>query len=192
MFRLLPHEFRQTLDQRRILEIGCGSGFWLRQFIEWGAQPDNLTGVDLLQDRIDQALGLCAPGVHLTCQDASALSFEDAQFDLVLQATAFTSMLNPAMRAAVAAEMLRTLKSGGYVLWYDFFVSNPWNADVRGIGKGEIRRLFPGCSIQLKRLTLAPPLARVLSKISRTAYQLGSAANLFYTHYLGLLQKRLA
>jgi ubiquinone/menaquinone biosynthesis C-methylase UbiE len=189
MLGVIPFAVRQSLDQCRVLEIGCGSGFWLRQLMRWGATPANISGIDLLEDRISEARRSCSAGVHLTCGDASSLAFDDNQFDVMLQATAFSSMLNPIMRRAVAGEMLRTLKPGGYILWYDFFVNNPWNPDVRGIGKKEIRQLFPRCAVHLERLTLAPPVGRALAKISPIAYRIGSAAHIFSTHYLGLLQK---
>src|SRR6476660_9718873 len=41
------------LENLKILEVGCGTGEWLRNFIRWGAQPENLLGVDLLSSRID-------------------------------------------------------------------------------------------------------------------------------------------
>jgi hypothetical protein len=55
--------------------------------------------------------------------------------------------------------MLRVLRPGGRILWYDFFRNNPTNPNVRGVGAAEIRALFPGRRIELRRVTLAPPLA---------------------------------
>ena len=43
------------LDQRRILDVGCGTGETLAGFAAWGARPENLFGVDLLPDRIRRA-----------------------------------------------------------------------------------------------------------------------------------------
>jgi len=40
------------LNTKKILEVGCGSGYWLREFIKWGARPENITGIDLLDNRI--------------------------------------------------------------------------------------------------------------------------------------------
>src|SRR5437899_10103309 len=40
---------------KRVLEVGCGSGSWLREFIQWGARPEHVYGVDLLPDRIAAA-----------------------------------------------------------------------------------------------------------------------------------------
>src|SRR5438093_7833717 len=60
-----------ALQAKRILDIGCGRGQWLREFVQWGARPENLYGVDLLAERIEAARSLCAPGVHLICGDAT-------------------------------------------------------------------------------------------------------------------------
>lgn len=177
------------LSSKRILEVGCGSGFWLRHLIQLGAQPENLFGIDLLHERIAQAERLCPRGVHLECQDASRISSDKNFFDLVLQATVFTSILDWEMKKALAREIARVLKRGGYLCWYDFFVKNPHNPDVRAIGKKEILNLFPGFRVRLERISLAPPLGRMLNNISPLAYQVASAMRIFSTHYLGLLEK---
>jgi SAM-dependent methyltransferase len=181
--------FRARLESARILEVGCGSGFWLREFVRWGARPENIVGVDLLPERIAQARRLCPPAVSLSCQNASDLGNLNPLFDLVLQSTVFTSILDAAMKRQVAAEMLRLLRPGGIVVWYDFHVGNPSNPDVRGIGKGEIARLFPGCTMQLKKLTLAPPLGRPLARMSTFLYCAASAIKPLCTHYMGIITK---
>jgi hypothetical protein len=91
----------------------------------------------------------------------------------VLQSTVFTSILDVAMKQAVAGELLRVVKLKGLILWYDYHRNNPWNKDVRGVKSWEIHRLFPGCRITLQRVTLAPPLTRVLAPHS---FLLGSTA----------------
>ncbi|HEV2424112.1 MAG TPA: class I SAM-dependent methyltransferase, partial [Terriglobia bacterium] len=151
------------LASLKILEVGCGSGSWLRQFIHWGARPENLAGVDLLLPRLVQGRRLCPPAVCLGCQNARQLAFATGSFDLVVASTLFSSILSEGARAQVAAEILRVLARGGAVLWYDFFRNNPANPDVRGVTRTEIERLFPGCAVNAERVTLAPPLARRLA-----------------------------
>jgi hypothetical protein len=63
-------------------------------FIQIGAQPENLFGIDLLPEKIAQAKLLCPRGGHLECQNASRISCGKDFFDLALQATVFTSILN--------------------------------------------------------------------------------------------------
>jgi len=189
ILRLLRRSQHTDLERERVLDVGCGSGFWLRQFIQWGAKPKNLFGVDLLPERIQMGDELCPKGVTLRCRDASNLEFEDGSFDLILQFTVFTSILDSEMKRKVATEMSRVLKPGGAILWYDYFVSNPFNPDVLGVTRKEISQLFPGLSIFLRRITLAPPLARTLGPISPALYRAMSVFKPLCTHYLGFFEK---
>src|SRR5262245_45958036 len=79
-----------SLANTKILEIGCGKGAWLRDFIRWGARPENVWGIDVQPDRIAEARELCSPEVTLRCQDATQLNVSDGSFDVVFQSTVFT------------------------------------------------------------------------------------------------------
>lgn len=177
------------LGERRLLEVGCGGGQWLRDLVRWGAEPSRLCGVDLLPERVAESRRLCAPAVGLARASGTSLPFPDRRFDLVLQSTVFTSLLDPDVRRAVAREMLRVLRPGGAVIWYDYHVNNPRNPDVRRVGRGEIAALFPGCRLELERVTLAPPLARLLAGRAWTLCQALAAVPWLRTHYLGLVWK---
>lgn len=177
------------LDAMKILEIGCGTGFWLREFIKWGARPQNITGVDLLSDRVSIAKRLCPERVRIECGSATKLGFPDGCFDLVLQSTVFSSVLDPSTRQQIASEMLRVVKADGAILWYDFHMDNPKNHDVQGIKKREIVQIFQGCRIELRRITLAPPLARVLAPHSLMTCSLLERFKVFNTHYFGVIRK---
>jgi SAM-dependent methyltransferase len=186
---LLRSEGLQALSDKKILEIGCGYGSWLREFIKWGASPNNLTGVDLLPDRIEKARQLCPHGVRLLCGNASKLPFDDDSFDFVVQFTVFSSILDPDMKKALASEMIRVVRRGGRILWYDFYVNNPRNSDTRGIPKHEISHLFPQCRINLHKVSLVPPLSRVLAPYSWLACYALERLRIFNTHYLGVIQR---
>jgi SAM-dependent methyltransferase len=173
----------------KILEVGCGLGYWLREFIKWGAQPEYIVGVDLLLDRVTEAKKLCPEAVRVQCGSAAALAFPSDTFDLVLQSTVFTSVLDTSMKQQMASEMLRVVKSDGLILWYDYHTNNPWNSDVRGIKKQEIAQLFPGCCMKLQRITLAPPLVRFLAPYSWLACYLLGKVPWICTHYLGVIRK---
>jgi SAM-dependent methyltransferase len=179
-----------NLESRRILEVGCGTGQWLRDFLKWGARPENMTGIDLLSDRVSKAQQLCSPRMRIERANAAHLPFSDARFDLVLQSTVFTSILNSDLKRRIAAEMIRVAKSDGIILWYDYHVSNPRNSDVRGVKRREIYDLFPGCRINLKRITLAPPLCRLLAPYSYLMCCLLEKLPPLRSHYLGVIRKR--
>jgi SAM-dependent methyltransferase len=50
----------ENLGSKKILEVGCGTGQWLRDLVKWGAQPENIAGLDLLTELVFQARRLCA------------------------------------------------------------------------------------------------------------------------------------
>jgi hypothetical protein len=86
--------------------------------------------------------------------------------------------------------MARVLAPGGAIAWYDFFVDNPRNAAVRGIGRSELVSLFPGFDLRLRRVTLAPPLARRLAPRAPLVALLAEELHVLNTHYAALLLPR--
>jgi ubiquinone/menaquinone biosynthesis C-methylase UbiE len=177
------------LSGRRIADVGCGDGTWLLEFVQWGADPTGLCGIDLSAERIERARRRI-PQADLHVGGASKLPWPDESFDLVSQFTVFTSILDPALKRAVAAEMLRVLKPGGAILWFDFRVNNPANQHVRGVPAREIRSLFAGCEIELASALLAPPLGRLIAGWSWPLAELLYALPFLRTHYAGLIRKR--
>jgi ubiquinone/menaquinone biosynthesis C-methylase UbiE len=177
------------LSGRRLLEVGCGSGNWLEILGRFGARREGLAGIDLDPGRAS-ACAARFPGVDIRSGDASVLPWESGSFDIVFQSTVFSSILDLEMRRAVASEMLRVLAPGGAILWYDFFVDNPANPNVRGIRRREIESLFPGCRVDLRRVTLAPPLARRIVPISWTLAAVLESLRVFDTHYLGMIRRK--
>ena len=178
----------ETLAGKRILDVGCGTGRNLQRLIDLGAEPGLLSGIDLREDVIERGAGL-NPGIDLRVANAEELPFDDGAFDLVTQYTVFTSILDDGMKSRVAAEMLRVLRPGGLIIWFDFRYSNPHNSDVRGIGRSEIRRLFQECDVSLRRVVLAPPLARRIAPVS---YALAAVLSVFpwlCTHDMGTIKK---
>jgi len=187
--RLLRTHGFHPLGGLRILDVGCGDGMQLRQFVQWGANPRDLAGIDLVEERVRRATALAA-AMDIRMGSATALPWPDASFDLVCQETVFTSILDKGMHRQVATEMARVLKPGGAVLWYDFVYDNPRNPDVRGLPSQEISALFPGFAAHLERITLAPPLARRLpAGLLPIVYPLLAALPFLRTHRIGLLVK---
>ena len=163
--RLLRDSGAFPIEGASIADIGCGNGNWLLEFLQWGAVAANLHGIDLLPERIASARERL-PGVDLRCGDARKLPWPDSSFDLVTQFTVFSSIQDAQVQGAVASEMLRVLRPGGRILWYDCRYSNPSRKAVRGVSRNDIRRLFPGCSTRFASTTLLPPLARVVARQS--------------------------
>src|SRR5262249_40854765 len=172
MLDLLQREGMSDLSRRRILEVGCGTGDLLRGFVKWGASPEKVVGVDLLEHSVAQARVWSPPRMRIEVASASNLPFADEEFDIVLQSTVFTSVLDAPLKQRIASEMLRVVRGDGLILWYDFTLNNPFNRDVSGVKMREIRTLFPGCRLDLRRVSLAPPLLRGIAPVSSTATHL--------------------
>jgi ubiquinone/menaquinone biosynthesis C-methylase UbiE len=171
-----------------VLEVGCGTGGELARLLELGASSSDLHGVDLQEERV-LAGREAQPGLDLQVAGGDALPFADAVFDLLLAITLFSSVLDDALAERVAAEMLRVLRPGGAVLWYDLRVDTPANSNVRGLGPHRIARLFPGCRRKLRRLTLLPPLARRLGPLASVLYGPLAAVPALRSHLFGLILK---
>ncbi len=172
---------------KKILEVGCGRGDWFKEFEKWGSSSDHFSGIDLDPDLVENAKKRF-PQADLRTADASRLPWTNETFDLVWQATLFTSILDKDYKIQAAKEMLRVLKPNGLILWYDFFYDNPKNPNVKGIGSSEIKILFPGCRIEFKRITLAPPIARWLAPKSWSACLILEKIKILNTHYLAVIR----
>jgi ubiquinone/menaquinone biosynthesis C-methylase UbiE len=153
------------LTGKKILDVGCGRGDWLLEFVQWGADPECVLGIDLVADRIAQAKKRL-PQADIRLEDASAMPWESNSIDIATQFTVFSSVLDPAMRRRIAAEMLRVVKPGGLILWFDCAYDNPKNKNITGIPEAEVRQLFAGCEIEAWRSRLAPPIARLVGRFS--------------------------
>ncbi len=176
------------LTRQRILDVGCGTGEQLGLFLDWGAKPENLFGIDLLPDRIRDAQERF-PEITFQIANAESVPFADASFDLVAVSVVFTSILDRQMAANVAGEVSRILTPGGAVLWYDFRMNNPFNQHVRGVSRKHIQSLFPGFRVTLEAITLLPPLTRCLGPLARRLYAPLSGLRFLRTHLCGLLTK---
>ena len=186
---LLARHGITRLGTQRILDVGCGSGFRLNELVGWGADPAHLTGIDLVPDRVDTARRRVPASVTVSAGNAASLPYPAASFDIVLQSTVFTSVLDGGLRRRMASDMVRVLTEDGLIVWYDFHVGNPRNPDVRRVPQREIRRLFPDCDVSMRRITLAPPLARLIAPWSVAACAALEAVPFLCTHVLGSIRK---
>jgi len=180
------------LGHLRLTEVGCGGGGNLLELLRLGFAPENLQGVELLPERFAQARAALPAATRLWQGDAAdpvqAPVAANSQ-DLVLQSTVFSSLLDDAFQQRLARTMWQWLRPGGAVIWYDFAVDNPRNPDVRGVPLAKVQQLFPRARIRARRVTLAPPLARVVCRLHPALYGLCNALPLLRTHRLAWIEK---
>jgi ubiquinone/menaquinone biosynthesis C-methylase UbiE len=186
--RMLRRDSFFPLSGRRIADIGCGEGTWLLEFMQWGADPNNMLGIDLRPERIERARRRL-PHADLRVGCASELPWPDESCDLLSQFLVFMNMFDPALKRAVAEEMLRVLRPGGAILWFDLRIGNPRNPCSRGLRAAEIRSLFPECRVELAPALLAPPLARLMAGWAWPLAEALQGLPFLCTHYAGLIRK---
>jgi SAM-dependent methyltransferase len=177
-----------TLDGARVLDVGCGSGYFLHRLREFGASEGH--GIDLMEDRIAAAAERY-PRLQLRVGSATSLPYADGEFDLVTQFTCLSSILDDEVRLAVAQEM-RRVAGGGWVLSFDMRgrPSLPLRQTRRvgtptvALDRRELVRLF-GEPALLRRAAIAFELAQLAGRHALLGDAMGSLPWL-RSHLLGL------
>ena len=177
------------VQSKRVIEIGCGTGGNLLQLLRLGFRPENLVGNELLEERAAAARELLPAGTRIVGGDVCELDLPSATFDVVYQSTVFTSILDESFQERMARRMWQWPRPGGGVLWYDFTFDNPLNPDVRGVPVPRIRQLFPEGTVFARRITLAPPIARLLTRVHPQLYTAANLLPFLRTHVLCWIRK---
>lgn len=157
----------------RVLDVGCGNGGSLLQFMRLGFKPSNLVGIDTSDERIAQAAEFL-PGVGFRKESADALPFGDSEFDLVFESTMLGTLESPTLLENIAREMLRVTKTRGYIMLADWRYSREGSGVRTAISPALIAKMFSvGKATRVvarERGALVPPIGRRLSRITPSLY----------------------
>ncbi len=187
--RMLRTQGWTSLNQIKVTDVGCGGAGNLLMLLRFGFAPENLTGIELLTERYERARQVLPPTSRVILGDASLAPIEPASQDLVMQNLVFSSLLDLDFQQRLADAMWSWVRPGGAVLWHDFTFDNPRNKDIRGVPASRIKELFPHGKIQQHRITLAPPIARLVTRVHPSLYTMFNAVPLLRTHVLAWIEK---
>ena len=186
--RILREHGYGSLEGVRVFEAGCGGGYNLRMFQQWGCRPGDLAGIDLDGTRVE-FLRTTTPQVRVHLGSAESIPEDTGTFDICIAFTLFSSVPTNAASEAIAHEMFRITRPGGLILVYDMRRRSPGNKSVHAVSDGDIRRWFPSCRPRHQRLTLVPPLARLVCARAPWLYAPLSLVPLARTHTLHVMRR---
>lgn len=179
------------LDGKRILDVGCLNGRWLAECCaRWGATPELCAGVDLMPAGLEEwrEQNPSSP-IALHCSPCHQMPFDSGSMEVVHQSMMFSSITDVSLRRRTADEVWRVLAPGGWILWYDFWI-NPLNKSTTPMRLARVRALFPHARIVARRrITLLPPLARLLAGRVDRLIPLVESLRLLNTHHLIVMQR---
>lgn len=189
IIKWIVNEKISPINSKKLLEIGCGNGTNLLFFMKIGFSPENIVANELIEQRAASARKLLPESTKIISGNAIDLQLPAEEFDIVFQSTVFSSILNLNSQKKLAKVIWKVAKPSGGVLWYDFIYDNPRNKNVKGITLKKIRELFPEGKIKYWRITLAPPISRIVTKIHPSLYNLFNVLPLLRTHVLCWIEK---
>lgn len=142
---------REILDPKpgeRILEVGPGTGYYTLEVAEWIKPEGQLDILDLQQEMLDHSIRRAAEAglvnVTPTQGDATALPYEDADFDAAFLVTVLGEI--PDQDAALRG-LARVLKPGGRLVVGELLGDPhyvrlaPLRLRASGAGLGYVRRV---------------------------------------------------
>jgi ubiquinone/menaquinone biosynthesis C-methylase UbiE len=140
-----------------LLDVGCGTGWWLERLLAAGVAPERLHGVELDPARVEAARRR-APGTAVVEGDVRALPYGDGRFGAVFLLTVLSSVEGP---ERAVAEAWRVLAPGGLLVVWEPRVPNPLNRATTLVRPADVARVA-GPPAASRTLTVLPWLARRL------------------------------
>src|SRR5712675_685412 len=109
---------RVSLENAWCVELGSGATGDATRLREYGKTTRGIVAFDLLPERLSETRQL-NPGIAVVAADAARMPLPDGSIGVVYQSTMLSSVLDPALRAGMFAEIRRVLKDGGVFISYD-------------------------------------------------------------------------
>jgi 2-polyprenyl-3-methyl-5-hydroxy-6-metoxy-1,4-benzoquinol methylase len=158
---------RSRISGKRVLEIGCGIGFWTETFSRWGC---NVTAIDLTPFAVSMTrkrLEISGLEAEVIQMDAGRMSFPDNSFDFIWSWGVIHHSPNT---EKIVKEIQRVLKPGGefgIMIYYRYSIHALYVLLRLGILRGKLFKYgWQGIQNMYSEAEDhgGPPLARLWSK----------------------------
>jgi ubiquinone/menaquinone biosynthesis C-methylase UbiE len=126
--RALVHAALDAQPGERLLDVGCGPGFYVAELLERVGPAGHVTGVDSSRAMLGVAEHRCRDHANVAFHagDATALPVDDAGFDRAISVQVLEYVADT---AAALAELFRALRPGGRLLVWDVdWTTVSWHA----------------------------------------------------------------
>jgi ubiquinone/menaquinone biosynthesis C-methylase UbiE len=181
-------------DTARVLDVGCGSGNSLLNFIKLGFKAENLYGIDILEERVETGISKF-PNLKLSVGDATDLKFSTGSFDIVFESTMFLQITDDNLACRIGTEMIRVTKPGGFIVLVDWRYGKPGKSEFSAVNSERISKLFSvnkaTCVFASYKGALIPPVGRFLSANLPSTYFLVQALFPFLTGQMTTVLQKL-
>lgn len=141
------------LSDKKLLDVGCGSGGMLSYFHSNGFDNKHLTGIDLSQGRIEKAKKTY-PELRFLAQDAVSLNPEE-KYDVITTFDLLSHISTEAEILKILGNLKGLLQKDGTFLWYDIFskdhYDSPANADSWGFSAEQMKDLAAKAGFKVEK-----------------------------------------
>jgi 2-polyprenyl-3-methyl-5-hydroxy-6-metoxy-1,4-benzoquinol methylase len=166
-----------------VLDVGCGTGWWLGHLAGERTVHAHLHGVDILSDRVSAARRH-VPSATILTGDVRALP-NDHSFGVVTLFTVLSSLRSHEDVQSVLRCCWSVVAPGGVLLVWEPRWPNPLNTVTLSISRRELRQgLGRASAASTRTTTLVPALARRLGPDTSTVYPKLASVRLLRTHRL--------
>jgi SAM-dependent methyltransferase len=141
-----------------LLDIGCGTGWWLERLAQRGVAPERLHGVELDPVRASAAAARVR-GATVRYVDARTLPWADDTFAAAFLLLVLSSAGGRGASSVILADARRVVRPGGLIAVWEPRVPTPANRSTRRVTLAELRAAL-GVESTSCPVTLLPPLAR--------------------------------
>ncbi|MEB3102215.1 class I SAM-dependent methyltransferase [Ferviditalea candida] len=148
----------RDLKRTHVLDVGCGDGWWLSKFLDWGAMPERLTGTEFSKSILDLARNSSPPGMNWLETYPNELPVGDNRFDIIVSFGMLMHILDEFMLRQTGREMLRVLSDDGIIIAANLHKDAEKQLEpflsytTKGLGLTELMETFPDCQIEFEEL----------------------------------------